>query len=114
MTRIKRGFTARKRRKKVLNLTKGFRGSGSILFRVANQQKMKALRFAYRDRRCKKRDLRSLWVSRINASVRNYNLNYNQVIFKLKKSNIQLNRKWLAQVAVRDQAVFSSVMTHIL
>lgn len=113
MTRVKRGFVARKRRKKVLKLTKGFRGSSSTLFRVANQQKMKALKFAYRDRRRKKRDLRSLWISRINASVRHYNLNYNQVMFKLKQLNIQINRKWLAQLAVRDPQVFSELIKKI-
>lgn len=113
MTRVKRGFVARKRRKKVLNLTKGFRGSSSILFRVANQQKMKALRFAYRDRRCKKRDLRSLWITRINASVRDYGLNYNQVVFKLKQLNIHINRKWLSQLALRDPHVFSELIKRI-
>lgn len=110
MTRVKRGFVARKRRKKVLSLTKGFRGSNSILFRVANQQKMKALKFAYRDRRSKKRDLRSLWISRINAAVRRQKVNYNLVMFKLKQLNIHINRKWLAQLAVRDPQVFSTLV----
>lgn len=106
MTRIKRGFVARKRRKKVLNLTKGFRGSSSILFRPAAQRKMKALKFAYRDRRQKKRDLRSLWITRINAAVRGYNLNYSQFIYKFKQANIHVNRKWLAQFAIRDSKSF--------
>nr|YP_009538365.1 ribosomal protein L20 [Capsosiphon fulvescens]AWX64054.1 ribosomal protein L20 [Capsosiphon fulvescens]AYV89971.1 ribosomal protein L20 [Capsosiphon fulvescens] len=106
MTRIKRGFVARKRRKKVLNLTKGFRGSSSILFRSANQRKMKALKFAYRDRRQKKRNLRSLWITRINAAARIYDLNYSQLIYKLKQLNIQVNRKWLAQFAIRDSKLF--------
>ena len=113
MTRVKRGFVARKRRKKVLQVTKGFRGSSSLLFRVANQRKMKALIFAYRDRRRKKRDLRSLWISRINASVRHQNLNYNTVTFIFKQLNIKLNRKWLAQLAVRDPAVFSTLVRKI-
>lgn len=111
MTRVKRGFVARKRRKKVLKLTKGSRGSSSILFRVANQRKMKALTFAYRDRRRKKRDLRSLWISRINAAARCQNLNYNQVMFILKQLNIQINRKWLAQLAVRDPNLFSKLIS---
>ena len=106
MTRIKRGFVARKRRKKVLNLTKGFRGSSSLLFRSANQRKMKALKFAYRDRRQKKRNQRSLWITRINAAARIYDLSYSQFIYKLKQLNIQVNRKWLAQVAVRDSKLF--------
>ena len=110
MTRVKRGFVARKRRKKILNLTKGFRGSSSVLFRPANQRKMKALCFAYRDRRQKKRSLRNLWIIRINAAVRLYNLNYSQFIYKLKQLNIQINRKWLAQLAIRDQQVFDDLI----
>ena len=110
MTRVKRGFVARQRRKKVLNLTKGFRGSSSVLFRPANQRKMKALRFSYRDRRQRKRDLRSLWVTRINAASRLSNLNYSQFIYKLKQLNIQINRKWLAQLAIRDQQVFDDLI----
>lgn len=110
MTRVKRGFVARKRRRKLLAFTKGFRGSSSILFRVANQQKMKALKFAYRDRRCKKRDLRRLWISRINASARRQQVTYNEVMFKLQQQNIHINRKWLAQLAVRDPHVFSTLV----
>ena len=113
MTRVKRGFVARKRRKKVLKLTKGSRGSSSILFRVANQRKMKALVFSYRDRRRKKRDLRSLWISRINAAVRQQNLSYSRVMFRLKHLNIQINRKWLAQLAVRDPLAFSKLINKI-
>lgn len=114
MTRVKRGFIARKRRKKILNLTKGFRGSSSILFRSANQKKMKALKFSYRDRRRKKRDLRQLWITRINAATRLYNFNYNQFIYELKKLNIQINRKWLAQLAIRDQETFYQFIDSIL
>jgi large subunit ribosomal protein L20 len=110
MTRIKRGFVARKRRKKVLNLTKGFRGSSSVLFRPANQRKMKALRFSYRDRRQRKRDLRSLWITRINSASRLYNLNYSQFVYKLKQLNIHINRKWLAQLAIRDYKVFDELI----
>ena len=95
MTRVKRGFVARKRRKKVLKITKGFRGSSSILFRSANQKKMKSLMFSYRDRRKKKNNLRNLWISRINIASRLYDLNYNTFIYKLKQLNIQINRKWL-------------------
>ena len=110
MTRIKRGFVARKRRKKVLNLTKGFRGSSSVLFRPANQRKMKALCFAYRDRRQKKRSLRGLWITRINAAARLYDLNYSQFVYKLRQLNIHINRKWLAQLAIRDQNVFNELI----
>lgn len=113
MTRIKRGFIARKRRKKVLNLTKGFRGSSSNLFRSANQRKMKALRFAYKDRRKKKRNFRNLWITRINSAVRFYNLNYSKFTFKLKRLNIYINRKWLAQIAIRDHKSFYELIKKI-
>ncbi len=110
MTRVKRGNVARKRRKKILKLAKGFRGSHSKLFRVANQQVMKALRSAYRDRRNRKRDFRRLWIARINAAVRAQGLSYSQFIGNLKKANVQLNRKVLAQMAVLDPAGFNQVV----
>ena len=113
MTRIKRGFIARKRRKKVLNLTKGFRGSSSTLFRLANQRKIKALKFAYNDRRKKKRNFRTLWITRINSAVHFYHFNYNQFIFKLKKLKININRKWLAQIAIRDHQSFYKLIKKI-
>jgi large subunit ribosomal protein L20 len=110
MTRVKRGNVARKRRKKILKLAKGFRGSHSTLFRTANQQVMKALRNAYRDRRKKKRDFRGLWIARINAAARSQGMNYSQLINKLKKANIQLNRKMLSQIAVKDPATFLRIV----
>lgn len=108
MTRIKRGNVARKRRKKILKLAKGFRGSHSKLFRTAKQQVLKSLKYSYVGRKQKKRIYRSLWISRINASVRLNNLNYSQFIALLKKNNIALNRKILAQLAILDQYVFNS------
>lgn len=113
MTRVKRGYVARKRRKKVLSLTKGFRGSSSILFRPANQRNMKALKYAYRDRRKMKRDFRKLWIARINAATRMSNMTYSTFIHKLKKANIVLNRKLLAQLAVRDQQVFQQLFNTV-
>jgi large subunit ribosomal protein L20 len=113
MTRVKRGFVARKRRKKVLALTKGFRGTSSVLFRPANQRNMKALKYAYRDRRKMKRDFRSLWITRINAATRMSNMTYSTFIHKLKKANILLNRKLLAQLAVRDQHVFQQLFSSV-
>lgn len=110
MTRVKRGNVARKRRKKILKLAKGFRGSHSRLFRVANQQVMKALRNAYRDRRRRKRDFRRLWIVRINAAARVHGMSYSQLTGKLKKANIELNRKMLAQMAVLDPDGFSKVL----
>jgi len=110
MTRVKRGNVARKRRKKILKLAKGFRGSHSKLFRTANQQVMKALRNAYRDRRKKKRDFRRLWITRINAAARMHGISYSQLINKLEKANISLNRKILAQLAIQDAEAFQKVV----
>lgn len=110
MTRVKRGNVARKRRKKILKLAKGFRGSHSKLFRTANQQVMKALRNAYRDRRKRKRDFRRLWITRINAAARQQGMSYSQLMGQMKKANIQLNRKMLAQLAVLDPASFNKVV----
>ncbi|MBE9126995.1 MULTISPECIES: 50S ribosomal protein L20 [unclassified Coleofasciculus] len=110
MTRVKRGNVARKRRKKILKLAKGFRGSHSRLFRTANQQVMKALRNAYRDRRKRKRDFRRLWITRINAAARQHGMSYSQLMGQMKKANIQLNRKMLAQLAVLDPASFGKVV----
>ncbi|BCU09870.1 MULTISPECIES: 50S ribosomal protein L20 [Microcystis] len=110
MSRVKRGNVARKRRKKVLKLAKGFRGSHSRLFRTANQQVMKALRNAYRDRRKRKRDFRRLWITRINAAARQQGISYSQLTGQLKKANILLNRKMLAQLAVLDPVAFAKVV----
>ncbi|PZO44767.1 MAG: 50S ribosomal protein L20 [Leptolyngbya sp.] len=110
MARVKRGNVARKRRKKILKLAKGFRGSHSKLFRTANQQVMKALRYAYRDRRNRKRDFRRLWITRINAASRMHGLSYSKLISQLKQADIDLNRKMLAQMAVLDPAGFAKVV----
>ncbi len=110
MTRVKRGNVARKRRNKILKLAKGFRGSHSTLFRTANQQVMKALRSAYRDRKKKKRDFRRLWIARINAASRQHGLSYSRLIGGLKKADVRINRKMLAQMAVVDPASFANVV----
>lgn len=110
MARVKRGNVARKRRKKVLKLAKGFRGSHSKLFRTANQQVMKALRNAYRDRRRKKRDFRRLWITRINAAARLNGTTYSRLMGDLKQSNIEINRKMLAQLAVLHPDSFAKVV----
>ena len=110
MTRVKRGNVARKRRKKILKLAKGFRGSHSKLFRTANQRVMKALNNAYRDRRKRKRDFRRLWITRINAAARAYGTNYSRLISQLKKADIRLNRKMLAQLAVMEPESFKKVV----
>jgi len=110
MARVKRGNVARKRRKKILKLAKGFRGSHSKLFRTANQQVMKALRYAYRDRRRRKRDFRRLWITRINAAARMQGMSYSRLMGQLKKANIEINRKMLAQMAVLDPEGFVKVV----
>ncbi len=110
MARVKRGNVARKRRKKILKLAKGFRGSHSRLFRTANQQVMKALRNSYRDRRNRKRDFRRLWIARINAAARQYGMSYSKLMGGLKKADVQINRKMLSQLAILDPAGFSKVV----
>ena len=110
MVRVKRGSVARKRRKKVLSLASGYRGAHSVLFRVANQQVMKALRYSYVGRKQKKRIFRRIWISRINAASRLNGMTYNQLIHKFKKSNINLNRKILSQIAVLDASTFQSLL----
>ena len=111
MARIKRGNVAVKRRKKILKRAKGFRGAHSKLFRVANQQVMKALRYSYIGRKRKKRDFRSLWITRINAAARMNGSNYSKVINVLKESKIAINRKMLAQIAVADPDSFKTLIT---
>jgi len=110
MARIKRGNVASKRHKKILKITKGFRGSSSKLFRTANQQKMKALSFSSRDRKQKKRHFRTVWITRVNAAVRLYGINYNELINYLKKLNIFLNRKILSQLALHDKKGFIELL----
>ncbi|XWK89219.1 MAG: 50S ribosomal protein L20 [Phormidium sp.] len=110
MTRVKRGNVARQRRKKILKLAKGFRGSHSTLFRTANQQVMKALRNSYRDRKKRKRDFRRLWIARINAATHQHGISYSQFMGNMKKANIELNRKMLAQLAILDPESFAKVV----
>ena len=107
--RIKRGFKARRRRKKILKLAKGFRGGRSKLYRTAADAVDKALMYAYRDRRARKRDFRRLWISRINAAARMNNLSYSKFIHGLKLANIELDRKVLAELAVSDPSGFAQV-----
>nr|QCI09111.1 ribosomal protein L20 [Inkyuleea mariana] len=113
MTRVKRGNVARKRRKKILKLAKGFKGSHSNLFRTAKQQVFKSLRYCYVGRKNKKRDYRRLWIMRINAAVHLYDMTYSQFMYGLKKTNIALNRKMLAQLAIIDDPVFHLIIKSI-
>lgn len=106
MVRVKRGNVARKRRKKILTLASGYRGAHSVLFRVANQQVMKALRYSYIGRKQKKRIFRKIWINRINAASRLNGISYSKLIHRFKKSNIDLNRKMLSQIAILDASTF--------
>ncbi len=107
--RVRRGFKARRRRKKVLKLAKGFRGGRSKLFRTAADAVDKSLMYSYRDRRTLKRDFRQLWIARINAAARQNNLSYSKFIHGLKLAQVELDRKVLAEMAVSDPAGFKQV-----
>ena len=110
MVRVKRGNVARKRRKKILGLASGYRGAHSRLFRVANQQVMKSLKYSYIGRKQKKRIFRRIWISRINAASRLNGITYSQLIYKFKKANIDLNRKMLSQIAILDASTLKSLI----
>jgi large subunit ribosomal protein L20 len=109
MARVKRGNVARKRRNKVLRLARGFRGGNGSLFRTANQRVMKALCNAYRARRRRKRDFRRLWITRISAACRLTGIGYSTFMHGLKKSGVNLDRKMLADLAVRDKMTFTKL-----
>ncbi len=112
--RVKRGNVLRKRHKKILKLAKGFIGARSRIFKVANQAVMKALKYAYRDRRVLKRNMRSLWIVRINAAVREYGISYSKFMNLLKKANIQVNRKMLAELAVNEPEAFKVIIDTVV
>ena len=107
LMRVKRGFKARRRRKKILKLAKGYRGGRSKLYRTAADAVDKALQYAYRDRRTRKRDFRKLWIARINAAARLNGLSYSRFINGLKRARVELDRKILAELAVSDPKAFS-------
>ena len=113
MIRVKRGNVAKKRRKKILKLAKSFKGAHSILFRTAKQQVIKALKYSYFGRKQKKRNMRKLWIIKINAAARLHDMNYNKLIWSLKKENIGLNRKMLAYLATADIQTFGQIMSQI-
>ena len=109
MPRVKGGTVTRKRRKKVLKLAKGYYGSKHTLFKVANQQVMKSLMYAYRDRRQKKRDFRKLWIARIDAAARMNGLSYSRFMHGLKLAGIEVNRKMLSEIAIHDEKAFAEL-----
>ncbi|MBN2225661.1 MAG: 50S ribosomal protein L20 [Deltaproteobacteria bacterium] len=110
MSRVVRGTKARKRRKKILKLAKGYVGGRSRGFRAASETVERALMYAYRDRRTKKRDMRRLWIVRINAAVRENGLSYSRFMEGLRKVEIEIDRKMLADLAVRDHDAFSKIV----
>jgi len=110
MARVKTGYVRRRRHNKILKLTKGQFGTRSKLFRRANEAMLKSLWYSYRDRRTRRRELRSLWISRINAAARLNGTTYSRLINALKKAEISLNRKMLADLAVRDPQAFAAVV----
>ncbi|MBE02249.1 50S ribosomal protein L20 [Marinobacter lutaoensis] len=110
MARVKRGVVARRRHKKILKQAKGYYGARSRVFRVAKQAVIKAQQYAYRDRRNRKRAFRALWISRINAGARANGLSYSRLIAGLKKANVEIDRKVLADLAMNEQQAFAAVV----
>lgn len=113
MSRVKRGVTTHARHKKVLKLSKGFIGRSSTCYRSAIERLEKAMQFAYRDRRNKRRDLRRLWIVRINAAVREYGIKYSQFIYGLEKANISLDRKVLSEMAINNKDAFAEIVNKV-
>ncbi|HOW57183.1 MAG TPA: 50S ribosomal protein L20 [Smithellaceae bacterium] len=110
MSRVKRGVTAHKKRRKILKLAKGFFGARSRLLRTATEAVNKAMNYAYRDRRSRKREFRQLWIARINAAARSNNISHSRLIDGMKKTGIELDRKILAELAVNDPQGFAKIV----
>ncbi|KXS53325.1 50S ribosomal protein L20 [Marinobacter persicus] len=110
MARVKRGVVARRRHKKIMKQAKGYYGARSRVFRVAKQAVIKAHQYAYRDRRNRKRAFRALWIARINAGARANGLSYSRLIAGLKKANVEIDRKVLADLAMNEQQAFAAVV----
>lgn len=110
MARVKGGYTTRRRRKKILKLAKGYYGSKHALFRTANEQVMNSLEYAYRDRRNLKREMRKLWIARINAAARMNNISYSKLMHGLKLAGIEINRKMLSEIAICDPEAFTTIV----
>ena len=110
MARVKRGFTLRRRRKRLLKLAKGYRGPRSRLYRIAKETVDRALNFAYRDRRVRKRDFRRLWITRISAAARSHQITYSRFINGLKQADVAIDRKQLSELAIHDPGVFAHLV----
>ncbi len=113
MPRVKSSVSSRRKRKKIIKLAKGYRGARSRLLRTAKESVMRALKYAYRDRRTRKREFRKLWIIRINAAVRAYGLSYSVFMKRLKDANIEINRKTLAELAVNNPDAFKKIVNSI-
>ena len=113
MARVKRGFKLRRRHKKILKLAKGFRGARSKLYRTAVQIVRRSLVYAFRDRRVKKREFRSLWIQRINAASRSHGLTYSKFMNGLKKAGIEIDRKNLSELAISDEVAFTAIVKNV-
>ena len=110
MPRVKGGTVARNRRKKVLKLAKGYFGSKHVLYRTANEQVMRSLRYAYRDRKQLKREMRKLWIARINAAARMNDMSYSQLMHGLRLAKVEMNRKMLSEIAIADPKGFTTIV----
>ena len=113
MSRVKRGVIAHARHKKILDMAKGYRGRNKNVFRVAVEKVEKALQYAYRDRKAKKRSFRALWIQRINAAARQYGMTYSQFMGRIAKQNIGLNRKVLADLAMNNPQAFEAIINSV-
>ena len=113
MARVKRGVVAHSKHKKVMKMAKGYKGARSRVFRVAKQAVIKAGQYAYRDRRQKKRQIRALWIAKINAAARLHNMSYSQLMGKLPKSSNLINRKMLADLAVNNADGFAAIVNSV-
>lgn len=109
MARVKGGYTTRRRRKKVLKLAKGYFGSKHLLYRTANEQVMHSLKYAYNDRKDLKRNMRKLWIARINAAARLNDMSYSKLMHGLKLANVTINRKMLSEIAIADPKGFTTI-----
>lgn len=113
MGRVKKGVTARKRHKKILKLAKGYRGHRKDTFKLAKQAVMRAGQYAYRDRRARKRDFRALWITRINNSARALGIDYRELMNRLNKNKIELNRKVLSELAINHPTIFKAIIEKV-
>jgi len=111
MSRVKRGVNAKKKRRKILKLAKGYFGARSRLLRTATEAVDRAMKYAYRDRRVRKRDFRKLWIARINAAARSHDITYSRLIDGMNKAGVEINRKILSDIAIHDPQAFSEIVT---